>query len=450
MVLSIPDAQFFITDNVLEDSVGSYTMTQNNGTNLVTSASETIKGNAVIAAYFSSAGTNNGSNNDATSPNGDHPNLYRSSLIIGKPTNFSVTYWVKTTGANYADEFQGHVYERGTWHGYCQTYQRRGTTDNYEFRYGDTNYNCSWVPDFNPENIWVHVGVRKVGSTLYLYVNGELKETTTNNSVGSASATQFRLGVTRDGAQCMKGYMHDVRVWKDSDIGFDGILDSYGTYRAHNYEKTFDGLVAGYDFKKDAKDFSGNGNDGVVSGATLTTDRFGVSDGCYSFDAKNEYISIPAQNSSILSVSMWYYYDGVGDNWNTLLCRAGSAYHHLLIQSDGTGSIGFYNSSFYDSGYNLVQGNWYHLVLVKDGTNSKLYINTSLEQDSNSSFNNSTYPLALIGNYGSYTQGALGKIDNVLIYNKALTADEIQTLYDLTSKGKIYPYPQSRKGGITE
>ena len=44
------------------------------------------------------------------------------------------------------------------------------------------------------------------------------------------------------------------------------------------------GLVAHYPFNGNANDESGNGNDGTVNGATLTTDRFGNANKAYSFD----------------------------------------------------------------------------------------------------------------------------------------------------------------------
>jgi len=53
------------------------------------------------------------------------------------------------------------------------------------------------------------------------------------------------------------------------------------------------GLVAYYPFSGNANDTSGNGYDGTVYGATLTTDRFGNSNSAYSFDGSENYISIP-------------------------------------------------------------------------------------------------------------------------------------------------------------
>ncbi|MFM7328180.1 MAG: hypothetical protein ACKO3B_05545, partial [Bacteroidota bacterium] len=47
-------------------------------------------------------------------------------------------------------------------------------------------------------------------------------------------------------------------------------------------------LVGWWPFNGNAKDESGNGSDGVVSGATLATDRFGLSNACYSFRTEQD------------------------------------------------------------------------------------------------------------------------------------------------------------------
>ena len=68
-----------------------------------------------------------------------------------------------------------------------------------------------------------------------------------------------------------------------------------------NAQITTNGLVAYYPFTGNAKDSSGNGNNGTVSGATLTTDRFGKANSAYSFNGNGQYISVA--NSSALKPS---------------------------------------------------------------------------------------------------------------------------------------------------
>ena len=54
------------------------------------------------------------------------------------------------------------------------------------------------------------------------------------------------------------------------------------------------GLVAGYDLNANANDVSGNGNHGVVNGATPTTDRFGNANSAYFFDGVDDIVEIGA------------------------------------------------------------------------------------------------------------------------------------------------------------
>ena len=73
-----------------------------------------------------------------------------------------------------------------------------------------------------------------------------------------------------------------------------------------NYVPT-NGLVGWWPFNGNANDESGNGNNGTVNGATLTTDRFGNVNKSYNFDG-NDDIVIPAisQNSN-WTICFWFY-----------------------------------------------------------------------------------------------------------------------------------------------
>jgi hypothetical protein len=64
-----------------------------------------------------------------------------------------------------------------------------------------------------------------------------------------------------------------------------------------------DGLVAWYPFNGNANDESGNGNHGVVNGATLTSDRFGNAQRAFSLASNPNYISFPSGESSSLNIT---------------------------------------------------------------------------------------------------------------------------------------------------
>ena len=79
-----------------------------------------------------------------------------------------------------------------------------------------------------------------------------------------------------------------------------------------------EGLVAYYPFNGNANDQSGNGNNGTVTGATLTNDRFGNSNSAYQFDGVDDRVVITSNNlpsgNSARSVSAWFYTESGGGN----------------------------------------------------------------------------------------------------------------------------------------
>ena len=72
------------------------------------------------------------------------------------------------------------------------------------------------------------------------------------------------------------------------------------------------GLVAYYPFNGNASDESGNGNNGIVNGASLTTDRFGNIDAAYGFN--NSYIQASASQlpTDERTVSVWFFSNDIG------------------------------------------------------------------------------------------------------------------------------------------
>ncbi len=71
-----------------------------------------------------------------------------------------------------------------------------------------------------------------------------------------------------------------------------------------------DGLVAYYPFSRNADDASGNGHDGTVYWATLTTDRLGSPNSAYSFDGVDDYVNVPYSGdfqSADFTLAAWMY-----------------------------------------------------------------------------------------------------------------------------------------------
>ena len=74
-----------------------------------------------------------------------------------------------------------------------------------------------------------------------------------------------------------------------------------------------EGLVAYYPFNGNANDESGNENNGVVDGATLTTDRFENNENAYNFDGLETFITLPndffnGTENGIYTINFWTKY----------------------------------------------------------------------------------------------------------------------------------------------
>ena len=80
------------------------------------------------------------------------------------------------------------------------------------------------------------------------------------------------------------------------------------------------GLVGWWPFNGNANDESSNSNNGIVNGATLSTDRFGYNNSAFSFDGVNDFILVPnsssLQSPSVsLTISAWFKIDAWDNNF---------------------------------------------------------------------------------------------------------------------------------------
>jgi triacylglycerol esterase/lipase EstA (alpha/beta hydrolase family) len=201
---------------------------------------------------------------------------------------------------------------------------------------------------------------------------------------------------------------------------------------------TRNGLVAYYPFNGNANDESGNENNGAVSGATLTTDRFGNDDSAFEFDGSDDYIEIshdPVLNiSDSIAISIWIKYDNSpASSYEDIVMKGNSTYGFQFSLSDG--QIMFHVLS--DGWRNLNSGvtpepnKWYHIVGTYDGKVQKIYINGELKAtaDWEGTIATSTDPLYFGYKVAGDNNWYKGSLDDFRLYNRSLTATEVDSLY---------------------
>ena len=216
-----------------------------------------------------------------------------------------------------------------------------------------------------------------------------------------------------------------------------------------------EGLVGYYPFNGNANDASGNGKNGTVSGATLTANKDGDVNSAYSFDGDQDIITISNDdqiNNPQITISAMIRptrYTALeqdqGDNQQVIVSNApqdgwGSGFEFKTFgETDNNGNqylslgvTGTVNGNFSSQTDNIGMSlnQWSHVVYTHDDNNIKFYLNGQLvlsEDSPGTNFYNQN-PIS-IGSRPSIRHVFSGGIDDVGIWNKILTAEEIEYLY---------------------
>jgi len=226
-------------------------------------------------------------------------------------------------------------------------------------------------------------------------------------------------------------------LWQMGQVAEAAILDPHP------------GLVGWWHFDQGdevvAEDSSGFGNDGAVYGAI---NMEGKVDEALSFDGVDDYVQV-ADSSELrpttFTYGLWFYRRSHDANYEGIIVKWTQAYQGVLIESRATGNLrilmgkggsGSDYITIVEKSINNYQ--WYHLALTYDGADAILYLNGTAETPVPTAFEASSSSL-LIGKRDDVVQGCFdGTIDEVRIYNRALSANEIETLFrrgpDFSSK----------------
>ena len=225
-------------------------------------------------------------------------------------------------------------------------------------------------------------------------------------------------------------------------------------------------ILSYYPFNGNANDESGNENHGTVYGATLTEDRFGNPNSAYSFDGIDDYIIKYVEDiNRYFTITGWVYVNditqanvlytercnysenlGQGDRNRIIVQRLASDDFHgenkfkfeIRTKTDEWSEYDRY-MILTDKEYD--RNDWYFICAVRDDHQLKLYVNgteqdvtvddpgdnSANEYDLQDSYNNEAY---FASQFNSFDQLFFnGKLDDIRIYDRVLSSDEILSLY---------------------
>ncbi len=226
-----------------------------------------------------------------------------------------------------------------------------------------------------------------------------------------------------------------------------------GTEWKHARMPSATGLVAHWKFDGDANDAVGT-NDGTVHGATLTTDRFGNANSAYSFDGRDDYIQCPQTGilgANARSFSFWAKAGSLNSGGNNVIISYGGTIYdaggrfEIALRSDRV-EVDI-SSSYLSKEYTSVgDGNWHFYTIVFEGGAGKTLSDLKYYADGrlltvakawagNAPINTLTTNSINIGRLFTGGRYFSGVIDDIRMYDEALSAEEIIWLYQSESIG---------------
>jgi len=303
-------------------------------------------------------------------------------------------------------------------------------------------------------NTWYHLVITfNSGSPAKIYVNGSLQHTTGNISKASDGSANYLGANNSSGGNNLLGKIDQFRVFQ-KELSSSEVSTLYAETDPESLdplsEDTTDTLqvlgdsscIATYRFENNEDDLSGNYDGTVSGGVQYAAGRYGQAIEFSSGHVNTGHNFSLANNS--FSFSFWFANSATGSTNSYVISTdsAESTNNKLLIgRRDSNGKLNF---AFYANDLNsatdvTTDGTWQHWVCTYNAsTNSrKIYLNGSLDASDTASADYQGTGNVEFG-FGIYQ--AYGKLDQVRIFNKEISAAEVTTLYNENSLVASYRF----------
>jgi hypothetical protein len=287
------------------------------------------------------------------------------------------------------------------------------------------------------------------------YVDGVQKSMSFSGSICSAlSATlpNLYIGYDSDQNDFSQGMIDEVRIYNRA-LETSEITALYNSsvmkFNSSQNNQLTDGLVGLWSFNgpdvdgDTAVDRSSGGNNGTIVGATPTIGKVGQA---LSFNGTSDYVNLGESqwDGSWMNhtITVWIRWEGKGPSTVDYLMGKGSGgpngFSYDISQGPGgLGTVEFRMNSTPRSATTTIKpndGNWHFLAVALNSSNIYFYLDGNADGSNTHSYAGDNDWSMLIGGIdtGSPPYSPFkGKIDEVRLYNRALTAQEVQRLYNL-------------------
>jgi chitodextrinase len=304
---------------------------------------------------------------------------------------------------------------------------------------------CSDMDSGTPLTIgaWTNVVMTHDGVKDIIYFNGV--KVNEKNVAGALDKTKHPFGIGYDpidNGSIFDGSIDDIAIFSRALTD----VEIAGLFAFQNQAPVVPGnLVADYQSSGNASDATGYNNHATVQGAQLATDRFGKSNQAYSFNGVNQSLvaaNSPQLNSANTTISFWVKPVSFPASGEVFILSNGGWQERWKISMPNHGKPVFTTHSGgsccsdLDSGTPLTLGSWTHVVMTHDGAKDIIYFNGVQvnEKNATGALDVTTKPLGIGFDPIDNNYFFNGSLDEVQVYNVALSAAEIAALYALQNQ----------------
>ena len=313
---------------------------------------------------------------------------------------------------------------------------------------GFVNLNGIRGPAPLPTASFAHLAMTYDGSVQRLYVNGSLVASSPRTGGVTTDSGPLTLGRNKVWGEAFKGQLDDVRIYNRALTAAEVVTDSVtpvagdGTpppppppppppgpapVAAYGFEETSGSLTV---------DSSPYGSLAQISGATRIA--AGKNGRALDFDGDQDRVIAPDASqlriNGSMTLSAWVKPDST-TGWRTVLLKEVSGSHSYSLYGaadpyDGGNAgdpMGFMHQTGLRGPGRLPTGQWSHLAMTYDGGVQRLYLNGAQVSSRTGAPATRPYdsgPLTIGGN-GIWGEWFDGSIDEVRVFNQALSASEI-------------------------
>jgi GH25 family lysozyme M1 (1,4-beta-N-acetylmuramidase) len=198
------------------------------------------------------------------------------------------------------------------------------------------------------------------------------------------------------------------------------------------------GLVNWWPAEGTPVDIIGTAHGTPANGVTYVPGKEGRA---YRFNGTNSYITTGAASIAVPWTASFWVNRQNAPGTGAALCSDGAG-ELKLEQYNNTHQVGFTKFTYWDQnfGYSVPLNSWTHLVFVASGNQMQLYANGSLAGTiaTNMPLPRAYFGMGYVSSNGNMVDYLLASIDEVMLFNRALNAAEVSSLYAAGNTGYVH------------